>query len=93
LKDAKMNIELYRKEIDLIDEKILRLLSQRAELALKIGQEKNKNNLAILSREREKEIIDRLTSLNSGSLPNGDIETIFRLIIEKCRNLQKTSKP
>ena len=40
-----MNIEMLRKMIDEIDDQILKLICERAVNAIKIGKEKNKNNL------------------------------------------------
>ena len=39
---SKENLKKYRNKIDIIDNKLLKLMQARAELALKIGQIKSK---------------------------------------------------
>ena len=52
-------LDLLRTNIDSLDDKILDLLKQRAEIVTKIGaQKKSKTN--IVDIEREKKVLDRL---------------------------------
>jgi len=51
-----MSLEKIRKQIDGIDDKILSLLIQRANLAKKIGQVKSKLGEDVYSSSREREI-------------------------------------
>ena len=81
-----------RSEIDILDEKILELLNQRAEIALKIGNIKIKNNLHFWDPQREKEIFNRLKLLNKGPLSDKAIFNIFHEIITATRELQCPTK-
>ena len=83
-----MGLEQMRNEIDHIDAKLLEMLNSRAALALKIGDEKRLQNLAVLNPSREEYIHSRLTELNRGPLSDDAVEEIFKMIIEKCRDLQ-----
>ena len=51
-----MDLQELRKEIDSIDDELVRLFGQRMEIAAKIADYKKENNLPILvpAREREK---------------------------------------
>ena len=51
-----------RKEIDLIDQKLLTLLNQRLRIALEIGKIKKEMGKKIYDPEREKEVLERLKS-------------------------------
>lgn len=82
-------IKAARKEIDLIDEKILDLLSKRAELALGLGRQKVIQNLPIQNLEREKQILSNLESLNKGRLSHVAIRQIYEKVFEVFRQLQK----
>ena len=84
-----MSIEELRKDIDKIDEEILRLLNQRTELALKIGELKTKSDKNYYVPTREKSIIERLTSINKGPFPNSGLTAVYREIMSACRSLEK----
>ena len=83
-----MNLSSLRDKIDEIDNQILELLKQRAAIAFQIGKLKNQNNVAIVSKDREIEIINRLAQKNNSYLSEEDIKSIFSLIIQKCRAVQ-----
>lgn len=53
-----MELNLLRKKIDEIDEKLLNLLKERLEVSKKIGEIKKKKNMPIYDPIREQEIID-----------------------------------
>ena len=55
-----------RKEIDGIDNEILGLLNKRARNVLNIAHIKRNEQAKFYSPEREREILERLTSLNKG---------------------------
>ena len=83
-----MELEQLRTKIDEIDEKILELLSKRAEIATQIGHVKLENNLSIKHSDREEEVLSRLKDKNNGPLSGNDVKIIFKDIIKACRNLQ-----
>ena len=62
-------LELLRKEVDLIDDEMLRLFMKRMDIIKQVGVEKAKHSLPIEARERESEILDRITrkSMLNGS--------------------------
>ncbi len=82
-------ISKLRDKINVIDEKILFLLNERAKIVEQIGKIKLKKLSYTYSPEREKIIINRLKSINKGPLKNDDVEEIFTSIINSCRSLQK----
>lgn len=56
-------IEKLRQEIDKIDDQIAKLYSDRMDVALEIGKVKMQDKKAVSVPEREKQIINRVTSL------------------------------
>ncbi len=82
-----------RKEIDLIDRKLLSLLNQRLRLAQEIGRFKKEMGEKIYDPKREREILERLKmrlrSGNKGPLKGRDLEKVFRTIMKVCRRAQK----
>ena len=83
-----MTLDSLRRRIDRIDEKLLRLLEQRAETALKIGRIKKQHGLPVYDGKREQEVLRRLTRRNGGPLPAGSVKAIFREILRRNRGLQ-----
>lgn len=84
-----MDIENWRRRIDEIDGKLLRLLNERAEHSIAIGRIKEKRNAPIYAPEREKEIIHRVISENPGPLSADSVRSIFERIIDESRKLEK----
>ncbi len=77
-----------RKELDLINQKLLTLLNQRLRITLEIGKVKEEMGKKIHDTEREKEILDRLKRKNRGPLKEEDLKKIFMTIIKVCRQSQ-----
>jgi chorismate mutase/prephenate dehydratase len=86
---AKKKLKEFREKFDQIDDKILKLLNERAILAKNIGKLKLENNLQVYSIKREKEILDRLNEKNKGPLQRKAIQHIFSEIISASRALEK----
>lgn len=78
-----------RRQIDEIDEEIVRLLSQRMELVKEVGKLKKELNLSPEDPLREKEIIHRLTKSAGGLLSRSEISQIFRPIFSATKRVQE----
>jgi chorismate mutase/prephenate dehydratase len=87
-----MGIEELRQQIDAIDNRILELLNQRAEIVIQIGEEKARENVAFHSPEREEEIFDRLTRQNQGPFPRSAVKAVYREILSACLSLEHPLK-
>lgn len=83
-----MTIEDWRAEIDAIDEELLRLLNERARLAIRVGETKRSAGLSVLDGEREREVIARARGANPGPLDPDAVERLFRRIIEESRRAE-----
>lgn len=75
-----------RQDIDRLDEEVLRLLSERARLAQKVGEIKRGN---LYRPEREAQVLRRIAALNPGPLPETAVRTIFREIMSACLALEQ----
>ncbi len=84
-----MSLKDCRKKIDLIDERIVALLNERASVSLAIGKEKAKERKEIYSPAREKQVLDRVKALSKGSLPSQAIAAIYREIMSASLSLEK----
>jgi len=85
-----LDIDTIRKEINRLDNDLLRLFNQRAALALKIGERKKELNLPIYDPSREKLIFARMQENNHGPLDNAAIIRLFERVIDESRSLERT---
>lgn len=83
-------MEDKRKRINLIDEQIIKLLSERRNLSKEIAQIKDLSSSEIRDRNREKEVLTKIINLaRKEGLDTHFISKIFSEIIEDSVNLQK----
>jgi chorismate mutase-like protein len=75
----------YRDRIDALDEEILRLLNERANLAVRIGRIKRATGQPVHAPEREADVLDHVTTLGDGPLDAEAIARLFRAIIAETR--------
>ncbi|MFX0135159.1 MAG: prephenate dehydratase [Candidatus Hodarchaeota archaeon] len=80
-----------RKKIDELNEKIALLLDERISLVKEIGNIKNKNKIPIIDKERENQIIEKLSKLNYKYAQFQDIEKVFEKILSISRIIQDCS--
>jgi chorismate mutase/prephenate dehydratase len=88
----KKDVDQYRQQIDQIDEQILKLLNERAKLAIAIGKLKKDSHKEIHVPNREREIFSRLEKMNPGPFPTEAIRYVFREIISASLALEEPLK-
>ena len=81
-------IDAIRSDILKIDTDLVRLLTERMELVLQIGQKKSENGLPIFDKDREDQVIETISELPHEPMHTSDLIELFRHIIEICRNAQ-----
>jgi chorismate mutase/prephenate dehydratase len=82
-----------RTEIDELDRRIVRLLNTRAELTVEVGHEKAVlGRRAIRDREREREVLLRVSIANEGPMPQADLLAIYRRLIAAARALEAAER-
>ena len=79
----------WRKQIDKIDQELLRLLNQRSRCAQEIGRHKKGLGLPVRSPERESEILRNVVKANSGPLDDAAVRRLFERIIDEARWLER----
>jgi len=83
-----MTIEDWRAKIDELDQRLLRLLSERAEYVLAVGRIKNERNMEVFDPERERQIIGSILRENKGPLDEDALRRIFQCVIDECRRIE-----
>ncbi len=82
-----------RAEIDELDRRIVGLLNERAELTRAVGHEKAAiGRRAIRDRDREREVLLRVSIANEGPMPQADLLAIYRRLIAAARMLESTER-
>ncbi|MBQ0110513.1 MAG: chorismate mutase [Oscillospiraceae bacterium] len=81
-----MNLEELRKEIDLTDREIIKLLSNRFELAEKIGEYKQKNGIPVCDTLREEQILSRIKKEAEGY--GEEITEIYKTLFTQSKKIQ-----
>jgi prephenate dehydratase/chorismate mutase len=86
-----MQLKDWRNEINALDDELLRLLNQRAQLALKVGESKKDSGLSLCDHTREREVIERMCAANTGPLDDRAIVELYRAVIHESRRLQTSA--
>lgn len=84
-----MTIDDIRREIDRLDDELLRIFNQRAALALQIGYLKKELGLPVYDPQREKRIFAKMTGNNPGPLDDQAIKRLFERVIDESRTLER----
>jgi chorismate mutase/prephenate dehydratase len=79
----------FRKQIDEIDDELIKLLAKRAGVVQEVGRRKHLVNSPVFRPEREVAIIERMVAANPGPLSPTSIATIWLEIISGCRALER----
>ena len=83
-----MSLDELRQHIDLIDDKLIQLLSQRAGIVLEVAAYKQQHDLPVHVPEREALIFARLREKNPGPLSGDAVERIYRVLVGEMRRFE-----
>src|SRR5262245_9690376 len=89
---AQTMLRSLRAQIDKLDLNILKLVNERAELALEVGKLKLDNGGEVFSPAREEEVFGNVVKNNKGPLDEVTIRAIYREIMSGARALQRRIK-
>jgi 3-deoxy-7-phosphoheptulonate synthase/chorismate mutase len=82
-----------RERIDALNERILALIQERAEIVLEIAGVKAAWGLGAYDPQREEEMLRHLTAALSGPIGAADIREIFTAIFRACLVIQNRADP
>ena len=83
------DIPKWRKKIDELDLKLVKLLNQRSQCAIEIGKLKHKSNIEIYDPRREQEVIGRVWKEANGPLSKEAVKRLFERIIDESRRAER----
>jgi chorismate mutase/prephenate dehydratase len=84
--------ESLRARIDGLDEKLVRLLAERAEAAEAIGRLKRRQGATAFDPGRERAVRTRLARLSRGRFPAPALEAVFREIVSASRAIGQPTR-
>src|SRR5215217_107591 len=87
--DPSAPLEKLRLRIDTLDEQIVNLLNQRAQVVVEVGKVKHQTNAPIYAPEREKVVLEKVRRLNKGPLPDRCLEAVYRELMSGSFALEK----
>ena len=79
-----------RRRIDALDAQLLRLLTRRAALALRVGRIKKREGWQLVDPAREREILQRMAEATQGPLTPKAVRAMYRTILTQIRRLEET---
>lgn len=84
-----MSLEDLRQKIDNVDNEILKLINERAKLAIKIGEIKRLQGKDIYVPDREQTVYRRLVKKNKGPISEKALRAIYKEIMANSLALEK----
>ena len=81
-------LDKYRKKVDKIDKKLIKLFEKRMDVARCVGEYKKENNLEILDTAREKEILENRVMLTKNSEYKEYTSEFFESLMNVSKKLQ-----
>jgi chorismate mutase / prephenate dehydratase len=88
-----VSLDDLRARIDAIDDGILALLAERAEVAIAVAQAKRAANVTQFhDPERERRVLTRLQAKGAGRFPREAIRILFREVMSACLSLEEPMK-
>ena len=83
-------LDELRRDIDRVDEVLVRLLNERARCACEVGKLKKELGVDVYQPEREKQVIEHVRSIAvEGPLGPDAIARLFERIIDEARRLER----
>ena len=82
----KDSLQVIRRKIDVLDARLVKLISARAKIAQQVGR--IKNGALVYRPEREAQVLRRVSDLNPGPMPSTSMRRIYVEIMSACRALE-----
>lgn len=90
----KKEIEELRRTIDRLNEELIGKISERVEVAAKIGTVKKRHRQPVIDKKREEEVYDQVRKLAMvRNLDPEGMERVFREIIRLCTDVEMEADP
>lgn len=82
-------IKQYRRRINRIDGRIMKLFVKRCQIVGLIGRIKNEEGLSVVDKKREQEILRRIEGLTAGRKVKNFVRKVYETIFSASYMLEK----
>jgi len=83
------DLSQLRRRIDELDQRIVELLNERAQVVVEVGKAKQLDGTPIYAPDREQAVLQRIAELNRGPLPQKTLQAIYRELMSGSFALEK----
>jgi chorismate mutase len=84
------SLDDLRRDIDRVDEVLVRLLNERARCACEIGRLKKEQGIEVYQPDREKQVLEHVRKVAAdGPLEPDAIARLFERIIDEARRVER----
>jgi len=81
-------LDLLRKEIDKVDEELVKLFERRMELAVKIGGIKKQKGMEVFDAERERQVIEKAIGRLKNKHLAEELKIFFKSLMDSSKKIQ-----
>jgi chorismate mutase/prephenate dehydratase len=89
---ADERLAALRRRIDALDAELVRLISERGEVAREIGALKAGSGAQVYAPDREKQVYARLSELNAGPFPDSVLQAVYRELMSGSLALERPQR-
>ena len=89
---ASPDLAQLRVRIDRLDQQLLQLLNQRAQVAEQVGEIKKREGTPFFRPDRVAQVIEKITRANPGPLKGAHVAAIWREIMSACLALESPQR-
>ncbi len=89
---AAARLSAIRRQIDRLDEQLLKVVNRRARLALEIGSVKKRRKWPVFDASREAFVLRHIIKSNRGPLSAPALRRIFQSVLRECRRRERRQK-
>jgi len=84
-----LDLDELRRGIDSVDQQILKLLHERIRLVMQVGEYKRQRGIPVYDPERERQLLERLSSAAEAPLDGPTIRRIFERLVDEYRRIEQ----
>ena len=92
MSDLDKELKIVRTQLDELDERLVRLINDRARLVQRIGSAKAQAGVRVYVPDRERQVLDRIRKLNTGPLDDRAVHLIYRELMSASLVLEKSPR-
>ena len=88
MKDT-LDLEALRRDIDAVDQQILKLLHARVRLVMQVGEYKRERGIPVYDPARERQLLERLSRAAEPPLDADTVRRVFERLVDESRRIEQ----